>query len=403
MERLLRIGLNSLLNSLLPIIMWFLMGEIIDRSIVNIFTITYSFQFIISLIVAIFAVGPNITAAKNGNKKIIDSNILLGTFIIFIITIIFSINVNSYMSFMNIEITTLYTRYCIYSFFLMSFQAVVKLICEKLYFKNKNKESNNITTLFNILNIILAVVISLIVKNTIQSIIYILLANFLVVIFLLIKYIDSLTFRLCLKENFKYASNEIFDSLGMFIIYFIGQKITFGFGAMYLFAMNFQTMITDAQWDMSYSIITAATIDSSKDKLKYEESLKNANKLARILVLSSLLMGIVLYWFYKPNLLIVAIFLGVEFFDILLTPKIWIRQQYIQINYSAKKNVFHKNVYEIIRIVFSFVPTPFCTYIGQLVAFLYEIAVYNFYYNDKFYIEDGYLKMKGVKKKVKKI
>ena len=67
MNRLLRISFNTLLNSLLPILMWVLLGEIVDRSIVNIFTITYPVQFIYNLLVAIFGTGAN-NNRKRKNK-----------------------------------------------------------------------------------------------------------------------------------------------------------------------------------------------------------------------------------------------------------------------------------------------------------------------------------------------
>ena len=393
MNRLLRISLNTLLNSLLPILMWVLLGEIVDRSIVNIFTITYSIQFIYTLLVAIFGTGANITTEKEKINDIVDSNILLGIFITFLITLFFSLNINSYISFMNLDPTN-YSKYCIYSLGVMFFQTVIRLLCEKLYFKDENKKANKITTLFNIENIIFIILFSLILNSSDLSIALTLILDFFITLYLVITNISKLSFNFKIWKNIKYVSNDIFDSIGMFIIYFIGQKTTFEFGTMYLIAMNFETLITDAQWDMSYSIITSATIDSSRDKLNYKESLKNARKLIALLISSTLIMGIVLYSFYKPNLWILLFFVGVQIINIAFSPRIWIKQQYIQINYSAKKNTFHKNIYEIIRIIFSFVPTPFCTYIGQFLAFIYEFIVYNIYYKSKFYIKNGYLKLK---------
>lgn len=393
MNRLLRISFNTLLNSLLPILMWVLLGEIVDRSIVNIFTITYSVQFIYTLLVAIFGTGANITTEKEEINDTVDSNILLGIFITFLITLFFSLNINSYISFMNIDPTN-YSKYCIYSLGVMFFQTVIRLLCEKLYFKDENKKANKITTLFNIENIIFIIIFSLILNSSDLSIALTLILDFFITLYLVITNINKLSFNFKIWKNIKYVSNDIFDSIGMFIIYFIGQRTTFEFGTMYLIAMNFETLITDAQWDMSYSIITSATIDASRDKLNYKESLKNARKLIALLISSILIMGIGLYSFYKPNLWILLFFVSVQIIDISLSPRIWIKQQYIQINYSAKKNTFHKNIYEIIRIIFSFIPTPFCTYIGQFLALIYEFIVYNIYYKSKFYIKNGYLKLK---------
>ena len=83
-----------------------------SRSIVNIFTITYSIQFIYTLLVAIFGTGANITTEKEKINDIVDSNILLGIFITFLITLFFSLNINSYISFMNLDPTN-YSKYCI--------------------------------------------------------------------------------------------------------------------------------------------------------------------------------------------------------------------------------------------------------------------------------------------------
>lgn len=394
-SRLLRISFNTLLNSLLPILMWVLLGEIVNKDIVNIFTITYSFQFIITLFVSIFGTGPNITSEKKNREDIVDSNIILGTIIVFIVVLLFSLKVDSYIEFMNLN-PTIYREYCIYSFIVMLFQAVIMMICEKLYFREEDKKANKITTLFNTTNIVLIVMLSLIFRDSILSISITLIADLVLVIYLLVSNINKLSLHFSLKDNIRYVSNDIFDSIGMFVIYFIGQKTTFEFGTMYLIAMNFETLITDSQWDMSYSIITAATIDASKDKLNYKESLNNGKKMVAILISSTLIMGYILYFFYKPSLWVLSIFVGVQIINLILSPKIWIKQQYIQINYSAKKNTFHKNIYEIIRIIFSFVPTPFCTYIGQFLALMYEVLVYNIYYRSKFYINDGYLKIKTI-------
>ena len=209
--------------------------------------------------------------------------------------------------------------------------------------------------------------------------------------------INKPRFKFSIKDNLKYVSNDIFEYLGMFIIYFIGQKTTFEFGTMYLTAMNFETLITDTQWDISTSIVTVSTIDSSKDKVNYKENLNNFRKLIALLILSTFIMGFALYFIYKPPILITTIFLSVQIIDLMLIPKIWIKQQYIQINYSAKKNTFHQSIGQIIRMVSSFVKTPFCTYIGQLLQTMYEFIVYNIYYKNKFYLEDGYLKMKKLK------
>ena len=78
-------------------------------------------------------------------------------------------------------------------------------------------------------------------------------------------------------------------------------------------------MITDGQWEMSYAVQTAATIDASKDKLDYYNSLKNAHRLVGILIISSIIMGLVLYPFYNPPLYVVLIFIFIQFLICMLS------------------------------------------------------------------------------------
>lgn len=392
MKRLLRISLDTLLNSLISILIWIILGIVVDSNISHIFTITYSIQFISTLLVDIFGTGSNVTKEKE-NKDCVDNNIVLGSLIMFVIILFLIINVDGFLKFMYVD-PSLYRYYCIYSFGLMFFQLVLRLICEKLYFKNENVKANKINIVFNIVNLILIVGLSILYENKLYAIVITLIVDLIIVLYYLINNIKKLSFSFNIKRNMKYVSNEIFDSFGMFIVYLIGQRTTFEFGNMFLIAMNFESLITDTQWDMSWSIITGATIDASKDKLKYEESLKNGKYLSYMLIATIILMAFVLYPFYKPTIWVLLVFVGVQIIDLILSPKLWIRQQYMQINYSARKNTFHKNVYEIIRIIFSFVPTPFCTCIGQFSALLYEVFIYDIYYNKKYYIDEkGYLKM----------
>jgi len=394
MNRLLRISLDTLLMSTIPIIMWILLGIIVDKNIANVFTLTYPIQFVTCLILAIFGTGPNINATKNNKKYLVDSNIILGTIVGFLVTLFLIFKVDTYINIMNMDIK-IYKLFCIYSFSLMYLQLILQMICQKLYYENKNKLSNKLTIIFNIINVILIISLSLITKNQKTSIFLTLFIDIVIILFIFIKNVKKFNFKFEVLKNMRYVSNDIFDRLGMFIIYFIGWKNTLEFGSIYLVAINFETLIMDAQWDMSYSIITAATIDASKDKLKYKESLKNGYKLVGLLIASSIIMGVPLYFYYKPLLWLVSLFVGIQIIDILVLPVIWIKQQYCQINYSQKITTYNEAVSKCIRIVSSFLPTPFCTYIGQLISMTYQFILFNIIHRKKYYLENGLLRMKN--------
>ena len=78
MKRLLQISLDTLLISILPIIMWIILGFIITKEISNVFSLTYPLQFFYMIFVSLFAIGPNITSKKNNNEDVVYSNMLFG-------------------------------------------------------------------------------------------------------------------------------------------------------------------------------------------------------------------------------------------------------------------------------------------------------------------------------------
>ena len=67
MKRLLRISFDLSLLSFIPIISWFLLGIIVDKNLINIFTLTYPLQFIYYIIKSIFSTGANISKEKDKN------------------------------------------------------------------------------------------------------------------------------------------------------------------------------------------------------------------------------------------------------------------------------------------------------------------------------------------------
>jgi hypothetical protein len=392
MKRLLRISLDTLLMSTLPIIMWMLLGIAIDKNIANVFTLTYPIQFLIATIVAIFGIGPNINATKNNKKDLINTNIVIGTIISLIIISVLVFNVDTYIKFMNMDVKT-YKIFCIYSFIFQCLQLVLQLICHKLYYLNQHKKSNKLTLIFNITNIIFIILLSLIFKDQKIATTITLIIDTIIIIIILYKNLEPFTFKVELFKNSKYALNDIVDYFSMFVIYLIGYRNSFAFGVIYIVAINFETLIMDAQWDMSYAIETAASIDSSTNKLNYKKSLKNAYKLVGLLLLSSLIVGLILYNYYDPNPQVLFILLGVQVINMFLMPTIWIKQQYCLINYSSKIAFFHQIIAFLIGVVASFINSPYCTYIGQLAIVLYQALIFNVIYHKKYKLKDGYLTM----------
>ena len=372
MKRLFRVSFDILITSIVPIVSWFLLGIILDNHLINIFTLTYPLQCLMTMIVQIFGVGANISIFKDKNKNAANNGIFYGTIFSIVIFSIIMFNSTNYISFMNMD-STIYKTFCMYSIFQILCQSILQLILTKLYYKEENSKANKISIKFNVINFTVLIGTAIITKN---QLITVLITGFVILamdVILYIKNIEKIDFKLNIKKCFQYDSVAFCVSFLFFVMYLFGFSNAFEYGEKYMLAITFATLVTDMQWDITEAIKTVAMVDIAKKKFNYNEHFKNAIKLIFLLILSVLIMSLITYPIYKPDLKIVSIFISIHILDFMLTPFIDIKVCYLQLEDSAFKMTLNMIIAYIIRTVIAFAPTPFCTIIGQMCSTTYEL------------------------------
>ncbi len=376
MKRLLRISLDILVTSIVPIASYFLLGILIEPNLINIFSLTYPIQFIMSIYKSLFGVGSNVYAYKENNKNAINSGIVLGIIIGLLTFGAIAINIDKYIAFMGMDVDK-YRVFGIYSVLQIYLQLVLYLIINKLHYKEENKKANKLSTIFNIVNFVFLIIPAIFIKNQIIVATIALVTTAIIVIFILFKNIEKFKFSINIFKWIKYDSVDLTTSIMFLLIYLFGLSNIFKYGENYALAVSFSTLITDMQWDISYSIGVAARIDIVKNKFKYNEHLKNAFKLIGLILASIVAMFGILYPIYKTQLDITLIYIGLEIITFIGYPLYNIKICYMQIEYSAIKATINKQISNTIRFMLSFIPTPFCTVIGQLVSMTYQLVYSN--------------------------
>lgn len=379
MKRLLRISFDLSLLSFIPIILWFLLGIIVDKNLINIFTLTYPLQFIYYIFRSIFSTGSNISKEKDKNKDAVMSGLVVGSIISLITFLVILKNIDGYINFMNMDIN-IYKTFAIYSVIEIFISLEFAFILDKLYYENKNQLANKYSIIFNLLNFVLLIGTSLITKN--QSIIVIttLIPLFLFTLYIVIKNSDKFKLKLNILKCIKYDSVELFNNMGFLLIFLFGLSNAINFGEKYTLALTFIALITDTQWDTADAIVTAATIDISRNDFNYKEHRRNAYKLLGILFLSSLVMFILLYRFYDLDFKITMIYFSFEIINFLIYPIYRIKTCYLQLEWSAFKTTSNKIISLFLRMFLSLTKTPFCTGIGQVCSSIYQfITVSTFF------------------------
>ena len=386
MKRLLRISFDLSLLSFIPIILWFLLGIIVDKNLINIFTLTYPLQFIYYIIRSVFSTGANISKEKDKNKDAVMSGLVIGSIISLITFLLILINIDGYINFMNMDVN-IYKTFTIYSVIEIFISLEFAFILDKLYYESKNELANKYSIIFNLLNFVLLVGTSLITKNQSVIVITTLIPLFLFTLYIIIKNSDKFKLKLNIFKCIKYDSVELFNNIGFLLIFLFGLSNAINFGEKYTLALTFIALITDTQWDTTDAIVTAATIDISKNNFNYKEHKRNAYKLLGILFLSSLIMFILLYRFYDLDFKITMIYFSFEIVNFLIYPIYRIKTCYLQLEWSSFKTTGNKIFSLFLRMILSLTKTPFCTGIGQACSSVYQFITVSIFFKLNFKVD----------------
>lgn len=386
MKRLLRISFDLSLLSFIPIILWFLLGIIIDKNLINIFTLTYPLQFIYYIFRSVFSTGANISKEKDKNKDAVMSGLVIGSIISLITFLLILLNIDGYINFMNMDVNT-YKTFAIYSVIEIFVSLEFSFILNKLYYEGQNKLANKYSIMFNLLNLVLLVGTSLITKNQSVIVITTLIPLFSFTLYIIIKNSDKFKLRLNIPKCIKYDSVELFNNIGFLLIFLFGLSNAINFGEKYTLALTFVALITDTQWDTAEAIVTAATIDISKNNFNYKEHRRNAYKLLSILFLTSLIMFSLLYRFYDLDFKITMIYFVFEIVNFLIYPIYRIKTCYLQLEWSAFKITENKIFSLFLRMLLSLTKTPFCTGIGQACSSVYQFITVSIFFKLNFKVD----------------
>ena len=346
---------------------------------------------------SIFGTGANICKEKEKNENSVLSGMTLGTIIGFIVFGFIAVKIESYISFMNMDVNT-YKEFALYSVIQLYIQLIFSFILEKLYFEDKNKLANKHCIIFNLLNFVALIIFSLIFSNKITIIILTLLVILLYVLFLSIKTYKKFKLEFNIIKYIKYDSVEVFNNIAFFIIFLFGLSNALEYGEKYAIALNFIALITDTQWDAFEAISTVAKIDISKNQFNYKKHRNNAYKLSIILLGTVFIMSVTLYKLYELNFVITMIYLSFELVNFAIYPIYRIKTCYLQLEYSAVKTTSNKIVADVIRMILSLIKSPYCTGIGQVISSIYQFFSVNIIFNKNFTVnKDGVIIQNSIK------
>lgn len=314
------------------------------------------------------------------------SGMIIGTIVSVIIFAILLFNIDNYINFMNMDIDT-YKVFTIYSVLQLFICLEFAMVLNKLYYEEKNTLANKYSLIFNLLNFILLSGTSLITKNQIAIITTTLIPLSLFTLYIYIKNSNKFKLKLNVFKCIKYDSVELFNNIAFFLIFLFGLSNALEYGEQFTIALTFVALITDTQWDTADAIVTAATIEISKNEFNYKYHRNNAYKLLGILFITSLVMYVCLYGFYDLNFKITMIYFGFEIVNFIIYPIYRIKTCYLQLEWSAFKITSNKICASVLRMMMSLLKTPFCTGIGKVCSSVYQFISVSIFFKLNYNVE----------------
>jgi len=314
------------------------------------------------------------------------SGLVIGIILSIIIFGFLAININSYISFMNMDVS-IYRNFAIYSVIQIGIQLIFGIILDKLYYEDKNVIANKYSLCYNLLNFSTLIISSLVIKNQVIIILITLISILLFTIFILIKSWNKFKFNINIIKCIKYDSVDLFNNVAFLLIFLFGLSNALEYGSEYALALTFVALITDSQWDTFDAIVISSQIDIAKKKFNYIEHRNNAYKLMLILLATVLFMFISLYFFYDLNIKLVIIYFMFELFNFIIYPIYRIKTCYLQLEWSAIKTTSNKMIASSIRMILSMLKTPFCTGIGQVSSSLYQFISVSYIFKKVYSID----------------
>lgn len=383
LKNLFKIAATDCLQSLIPILAWYLVGIIYqDSDYFNIFTLTYYFQFVYSTIYSMFING-SIKYAKKNNKPM-DLGycaIIEGSFVMVVTIIIASCNVENLLNYFSVGLK--YKPFYIMSLVFLTLDMISCGTAKVMQYQDNDAEAFKLTIRYQIIKCISIVVARLfyfINKNVFNINVTVTITIILLTTYVLIqtrKHFKITHIYINCLQGWKIEFPELVSEISMFIIYFFGIQKSVSSSAVFLAAYNMAAMCTDTQWDILSSAIDTNTTKEvcNKSYNKNKKSIYIASIIyANTLLLSSILMLFIGRTLFEFSLIDSLTIVFIECSTFIIYAIKYIETAWLKIQYAGIWMVIITAVGYVFRIILSFILTN--KYRLSLAVF--ALAIYSF-------------------------
>lgn len=393
-KNLFSISITDCLQSLIPILAWYIVGIIYnDSDYFNIFTLTYYFQFIYMSIFIMFISGSIKYAAKSnkGDMSLGYCGIIEGVIVMLLFVIVASLNVDMLINYFHVG--TKYKPFYILSLVFLTLDMVTCGIAKIMQYEDRDKDAFKFTITYQIVkcvSIIIPRLLHFINKDIFGVNITVTLTGILLTIYVIvtaIKHMQITKIHINCLIGWRIEASVLVSEIGMLIIYFFGLQKSVSGSVEFLTAYNIAAMCTDTQWDILSSAIDTNTTKEICDGTydKNEKQILEASVIySIILFMTSLAMIIICRTLFTFNIQMCLTVFLIECSTFMIYAISYSEEAWLKINYIGKPMAIITIISYVARIILSLtLQSKYRLSLAILILAIYGFIAITILYNIK--------------------
>lgn len=379
MKKLFTIGLSQCFSSIIPVMVWMIMGKLHGNAFANGMTYIYPYQFIFLLLWHITFVG-NIKYELKDNLKTNNysrTSIFVGIIIEIIILIISIYNIHIIGPFLGI-FTDIDRWSFLFGLCSLTIDWPAYYLGEQYQYYGEEKKGTKLIITWYIIKLILVCLTAIPIFNYKSASVFILGTQTVLLIIMLIRHGIPQKIQFSIYNGMKYSIYNIFYNIFMTLIYLFGIHDMSVTDVSLLAAFNMMVLCTDMQWDVCGAAIditvTSYVCDGTFDRDK-KRIFKNNLFFSLLMTVSSyIMMGVMLLLYRNVNPIHVIIMITIELSTMMPYGIIDTMSAYINVQYPSIWTGLLVIVKYSVRIISQFIIlSPYAINIALPVAVMFDL------------------------------
>lgn len=379
MKKLFTIGLGQCFGSIIPVMVWAVMGKLHGDAFANGMAFTYPYQFIFAILWHATYVGNIKHGLKDGHDACDfgRTGILVGMAAGILVTVVSVCNMDMIGGFLGVSSRT--DRWAfLFGIGSMAIDWPAYYLGEQYQYYGDDRRGTRFIAMWYILKLALVCITAIPMFGCSEAVVFILTVQAVILVVLMVKHGIPHKMRFSLYQGMRYTIHDMFYNAFMTVIYLFGIHGMSVEDISLLAAFNLMVLCTDTQWDVCGSaidiLVTTYVCDGTFEKRR--KKIFGDNLLFSLFMAVSCygMLWVMLFMYKDVDPLITLIFISIELSTMVPYGAIDTMTAYIGVQYpNAWTGILTILKYTVRITAQSLIPSPYAISIALPVAVVLDL------------------------------